>query len=230
MMAVRAVVNYQKLGALILAAVVLYNEYLAYYSAFSQWPDLPQATTTTTHILLVADPQIQGLQDEPAFPLGSVTRWDSDRYLAKTFGWALYYYRPDVIVFLGDLVDEGSRTTSRDLYLDYVYRFHSIYPSHSAGLMIYVGGDNDLGGEGEPVTKEKIDQFREFFPHRTVNKLKGTASSSSDIVALNVLSQQAPNLTAEIPEMSSSEDGGDGKRKHFRIGVAHIPVLPPFDG
>ena len=104
--------------------------------------------------------------------------------------------------------------------MDYVYRFHSIYPTHSAGLMIYVGGDNDIGGEGEPVTKEKISKFREFFPHKTVNKIKGL-SDVVDIVSLNVLSQQAPNLTNEIPEH------GD---KQFRIGVAHIPILPPFDG
>jgi hypothetical protein len=39
--------------------------------------------------------------------LGIITRWDSDRYLSKTFSWAKYAYNPDVVVFLGDLMDEG---------------------------------------------------------------------------------------------------------------------------
>ena len=112
-MAVRAVVNYQKLGAMILVVVVLYNEFFAYYSAFTHWPLAPSGgqdnndAGMSSQMLLVADPQIQGLEDEPSFPFGAVTRWDSDRYLSKTFAWALYYYRIDVIVFLGDLLDEG---------------------------------------------------------------------------------------------------------------------------
>jgi hypothetical protein len=109
--------------------------------------------------------------------------------------------------------------------MDYVYRFHSIYPTHSAGHMIYVGGDNDVGGEGEPVTREKIAKFDEFFPHKTINKIRGLSPTMDvDIVSLNVLTQQTPNLT-EIPEQPQ-----DQGKNHFRIGVAHIPVLPPFDG
>lgn len=109
--------------------------------------------------------------------------------------------------------------------MDYVYRFHSIYPTHSAGLMVYVSGDNDVGGEGEPVTKEKIAKFQEFFPHKTIYRLKeGLSHANAEIVSLNVLTQQAPNLT-EIPELTTT-----GEKQMFRIGVAHIPVLPPFDG
>ena len=102
----RAVVNYRKLGGLVLAAVVLYNEFFGYYSKCSSWPQDP-ASSETLSVLFVADPQIQGLEGEPGFPFGMITRWDSDRFLSKTFGWAMYYYKVDVIVFLGDLVDEG---------------------------------------------------------------------------------------------------------------------------
>jgi len=31
-------------------------------------------------VLLIGDPQIQGYQDEPSFPVGSLARWDIDRY------------------------------------------------------------------------------------------------------------------------------------------------------
>ena len=30
-------------------------------------------------VLLVSDPQLIGIQDELGFPVGTITRWDSDR-------------------------------------------------------------------------------------------------------------------------------------------------------
>ena len=124
----RAVIDYQKLAAMILVAVIFYNEYYAYYSAYASWPYEEEGEVT--NILLVADPQLQGLRDERHF--GSVTRWDADRYLRKTFSWAVSSYSVDAVVFLGDLLDEGSRTSDGEIYDDYVSRFKSIYPDDSA--------------------------------------------------------------------------------------------------
>ena len=56
----------------------------------------------------MADPQLQGVMYESPFPVGPITRWDSDRYLGKTFSWAISAYSPQVVVFLGDLIDEGN--------------------------------------------------------------------------------------------------------------------------
>ncbi|KAK2707386.1 hypothetical protein QYM36_015171 [Artemia franciscana] len=36
-----------------------------------------------------------------------ITRWDSDRYLRSTFQVASNFFKPDIVVFLGDLTDEG---------------------------------------------------------------------------------------------------------------------------
>ena len=127
--AARAVIDYQKLAAMILVAVIFYNEYYAYYSAYASWPH-DEKEGQGASILLVADPQLQGLRDERHF--GSVTRWDADGYLRKTFSWAISAYSVDAVVFLGDLLDEGSRTSDGDVYGDYVSRFKSIYPADSA--------------------------------------------------------------------------------------------------
>ena len=96
--------------------------------------------------------------------LGLITRWDSDRYLSKTFSWAKYAYSPDVVIFLGDLMDEGSESSESD-YVDYVRRFKSIYETKA--LKVYVAGDNDIGGEGsDPLTPEKMERFRKTFPNQ----------------------------------------------------------------
>ena len=85
------------------------------------------------------------------------------RYLAKSFSWAIYAYKPQIIVFLGDLIDEGSECTDEE-FEGYANRFKSIYYNNYA-TKIYVAGDNDIGGEGvDPVTEEKISRFRSHFP------------------------------------------------------------------
>ena len=85
---------------------------------------LDESSEDVLKILLVADPQIQGYLNEGS--TGPIKRWDIDRYLSKTFSWAMYAYDPQLVIFLGDLIDEGSEADQDD-YLDYVTRFKNIY-------------------------------------------------------------------------------------------------------
>lgn len=64
-----------KLAVIILVGVVLYSEFFCYFSAFNGWP----GAVPGKKILLVADPQLQGFNGEVGFPVGTITRWDSDR-------------------------------------------------------------------------------------------------------------------------------------------------------
>ena len=79
-------------------------------------------------------------------------RWDSDKYLQKSFSLAYGYVRPDAVIFLGDLFDEGSVATD-DEFQDYVTRFHKLFPLPKNVKVAYLPGDNDVGGEGR-------DRFR----------------------------------------------------------------------
>ena len=49
-------------------------------------------------------------------------------YLSKTYSHALHHVQPDVVVFLGDLLDEGSKA-SEDEYQSYMQRFSAIFSS-----------------------------------------------------------------------------------------------------
>ena len=124
---------------MVLLVSIIYNEYMAYFSHYASWPKLPvkklyknnheqESTEEILKILFVADPQIQGYLNEGS--TGPIRRWDIDRYLSKTFSWAMYAYDPGVVIFLGDLIDEGSEA-DKDDYLDYVSRFRNIYSLHS---------------------------------------------------------------------------------------------------
>jgi len=206
-------INYTKLCGLILLGTVVYNEYLSYYLSQLSWATLPSDPDLTV-ILLVADPQIQGVQHEPGGLLGGIQRWDSDRFLHKSYKWATGAFSINTIVFLGDLIDEGSEADD-DTFAQYVARFHSIYPAWDH-QMIYIPGDNDIGGEGvDPVTLRKIDRFEEHFgPSSSVY----SASGWVDIVPVSRLSEHGNyNLTQKPAQLSTTK---------VVLAISHVPVLP----
>ena len=88
----------------------------------------------------------------------------SIRYLAKTFSQANKYLKPDWILFLGDIFDEGL-SASDDEFKRYFNRFDSIfqYENHEQKYLV-IPGDNDVGGEyyGDklPILRQR---FRNYF-------------------------------------------------------------------
>lgn len=48
------------------------------------------------------------------------------RYLHHTFGLAYDAYKPDIVAFLGDIIDEGSKATDME-YEAYVWRIKKIF-------------------------------------------------------------------------------------------------------
>jgi len=207
-------VHFSKLCTLILVGTVTYNEFLCYWFHYHSWPKVTPVSEDSTILLLVADPQILGVEHEPSGVYGSIRRWDGDRYLSKAYRWALSAYSPPTVVFLGDLMDEASESDS-DQITEYAERFHSIYPKESARL-IYIPGDNDIGGEGvDRVTQTKIDQFEAHFgPSSPVYH----ARDWLDIVPVSRLTEQGVyNLSGKSEHLSPSK---------ISIAVSHLPVLP----
>ncbi|XP_041364904.1 uncharacterized protein LOC121380170 [Gigantopelta aegis] len=150
----------------IIVLSVITNEYLIYWLQSWRWPTLPVHERNPERemvILLVSDPQIQGYQDESPFPLGMFTRWDIDRFLSRTFSLAFDYSQPDAVVFLGDLMDEGSKATTEE-YQYTLSRFHNIFYPVENSVVIFIPGDNDIGGEGRDYrTPWKMSRYEESF-------------------------------------------------------------------
>ena len=212
-MARRMAVNFTKLCGLILVGTLVYNEYISYYLSQLSWPHLPSDQDLTV-VLLVADSQIQGVKHEPEGVVGSIQRWDSDRFLHKSYKWAVGAYSINSVVFLGDLIDEGSETED-EMYGSYASRFHSIYPAWGH-QMIYIPGDNDIGGEGvDPVTLRKIDRFEEHFgPSSSVYSISGQV----DIVPVSRLTEHGSyNLTQKPSLLTTTK---------VVLAISHVPVLP----
>ncbi|XP_055539796.1 uncharacterized protein LOC129726757 [Wyeomyia smithii] len=150
-----------------LLCLVVYSESLIHIFHSLQWAQIECHTDNCLKVLLVADPQILGntFDTKLYWPLAN---YDSDRHLGITYRRALQHSMPHVICFLGDLMDEGSVATV-DQYEEYFRRFANIFPQPTAHTtMIYIPGDNDIGGEGfEPVKDANVERFRQYFNERS---------------------------------------------------------------
>ncbi|XP_060519626.1 uncharacterized protein LOC132697898 isoform X2 [Cylas formicarius] len=106
---------------------VLYGEYLVYYLNSTKWlPVSCKNQQECVRILFVADPQIIGNWNEVFHPITPFSIYDSDRYLKKTFKYAQAFVKPDVIAFLGDLMDEAHIASDEDFY-SYIRRIFNIF-------------------------------------------------------------------------------------------------------
>lgn len=159
----------------------------------------------------MADPQLLGETFETHF-YSTIAAYDSDNYLRKTFRQAVSHTKPDVVCFLGDLLDEGS-VASDDAYERYVKRFHGVFQTNSNIQKIHIAGDNDIGGEDHDyVTARKLKRFEMGF-----NETDSTVASNR-IRFFNI-----NQMTHAYPEYNETTDGAANKM--INIVLSHISIL-----
>ncbi|XP_063838361.1 metallophosphoesterase 1 [Ostrinia nubilalis] len=159
---------------------------------------------TCTKILFIADPQIQGdLAVSP--PLSYLYNWDSDRYLKSTFAVAVNQFKPDVLVYLGDLMDEGSVSTMAQFH-SYVKRLSGIFEVTYPVVQVWLPGDNDIGGETEPIKQDKVREFEQVFHQPSVITYK------------NISFYKVNGITHTVPKALEEDES------NFKIVVSHYPI------
>lgn len=187
--------------------LTLYNEYIVYIlKPLTTWPEIKCSFSKCIKLLVVADPQILGEINENV-----LSRYDSDRFilieykqiverinfenipflcrfLRNTFSIAFEHVKPDGIIFLGDLTDEGFFADDEQ-FARYYERFKSIFqlkrmtnanipvcifnfsPDLYTSIVndfsfqtVFIPGDNDIGGENNELIKAVVvKRFREYF-------------------------------------------------------------------
>ncbi|XP_058121385.1 uncharacterized protein LOC131294955 [Anopheles ziemanni] len=201
---------------ILLVLLVLYNEVLIYVLQKFKWSNIYCKESGCVRILLVADPQILGKTNNRQFYAG-LANYDSDRYLAWYYEQAVEHVQPDVIIFLGDLMDEG--TDSTELHFEEYYtRFGAIFPTHPTARTIYIPGDNDIGGDGrQPLNPSAKRRFRQYFSERP-------AWVVNDNLTIYNINRITLEMTLKDPRMVDST-GADVSDRYLRIFVSHMPVL-----
>jgi hypothetical protein len=169
--------------------LIFYNEFVVYWISYLNWPQLHKESKfyengalikdlnhRPIRLLLVADPQLIGENDEPWFQ-SWIARWDSDRYLRSSFILASSYTKPDAIIYLGDLFDEGLKSNGEQ-FARYYARFKEIFKLEKMSKVhkikqVFLSGDNDIGGEYAGDRFEQLEErFEKYFgPLNEVFKL-----------------------------------------------------------
>jgi hypothetical protein len=124
-------------------------------------------------------------------------------------------YPSATVVFLGDLLDEGSISSQED-FVEYATRFKSIFPKYRVKDTIYTPGDNDIGGEGnDMVTLAKLDRYnKEFGLQKPVIEV----CPKLDIVPVSRLTEHGfLNITSKLEFLS---------KNRTVVVISHLPVLP----
>ncbi|RVE49212.1 hypothetical protein evm_006104 [Chilo suppressalis] len=185
----------------------LYCEWFVYVIQPQYWQGLgcDGQDAACTKVLFIADPQIQGDLAVPP-PLSYLFNWDSDRYLKATFTVVSKYFQPDILVYMGDLMDEGSISTIPQFH-GYVKRLSSIFNIESPVLQIWLPGDNDIGGENEPVSREKVAEFDKVF------------NQPSTITYSNITFYKVNGMTYTFPKNIQGAD-----ENNINIVVSHYPI------
>lgn len=146
-----------------------------------------------TRILLVADPQILGNREH------LIARFDNDRNLRKSFHSAFVTIQPEYVIFLGDLMDDGSYANDAD-FENYFSRFVRIFQMPNNVIPIFLPGDNDIGGEGsEPVKNEMMNRFKSHFGDHT-----RWSDKNLNFYNMNLISKEIPQPVSNFTTTTSA--------------------------
>ncbi|KAG6886184.1 hypothetical protein C0993_000702 [Termitomyces sp. T159_Od127] len=140
--------------------ITLWYELGVFFRSVSScnWPDAAlglaysDAAHTPAHILLVADPQII---DHRSYPergpfLTYLSRLVVDLNLRKAW-WAAVRKQPDVVIFLGDMMDGGRLDMTDDEYEGYYQRFKDIFRLPLGIPTYFIPGNHDIGLRTSPL-------------------------------------------------------------------------------
>lgn len=137
--------------------------------------ELPQ-----TNILIVADPQLIDYHTYPgrSMPLMKLSQLTVDNYIYKNYRALLKNLQPNIVVFLGDLLDNGRNPESADYYQSQFLRFADLFVKtayehrgkrNKDGIQIItnVPGNHDIG-YGQGITAESVERFESHFGKRNL--------------------------------------------------------------
>ena len=121
---------------------LLYCEYVHYYVVISKckWPNLENSNNNSElHVLAIADTHLLGRRNGHWFD-----KLRREWQMHRSFQTTLDIFGADVVIFLGDLFDEGKWCSSEE-FTEYVRRFNSLFYVNPKTELLIVSGNHDMG-------------------------------------------------------------------------------------
>ncbi|KAF9230698.1 Metallo-dependent phosphatase-like protein, partial [Melanogaster broomeanus] len=180
------------------------------------WPDTRQPhipDSRIVRILVIADPQIINRHSYPERGplLSALSQIMVDLNLRKSWNSAFLRLQPDVVVVLGDMMDNGRASMSDSDYEAYYARYRSIFSMGDAPVpTYYIPGNHDVGLGYATWSLEAGARYASHFGPRNYRRTIGNHT----LVFID-----APGLVEEDMSRARRGHGYDGWS-----GDAHGPV------
>ncbi|VEU21909.1 DEKNAAC102937 [Brettanomyces naardenensis] len=179
-------------------------------------------------MLLVADPQLIDNHTYPTYNHFAlkVSKFTVDNYIYKNYWELVNHLKPDAIVFLGDLLDNGRE--SSDKYYEHEFdRFNKIFRpketrERNIDVIMNVPGNHDIGF-GSSVISHSVDRFKDHFgqPNQIITKY------NHDLISIDTISLSDTKYETIAAEskvfLKTLQEPGELKRP--RIIFDHVPFF-----
>lgn len=228
---------------LILAFSIIWCELGHYYFVFffncSGWPGLNDATTHSDHnmtkMMIITDTHIMG-------PIKSMKldKLRREWQMKQSFRISNNLYKPDVIIFMGDLLDEGSFSSEKDFNKACDEFDRIFYVDNNIQMKIIIPGNHDIGFHDHMkhfpfLIGRFIDRFNttpliELVQEPRLMHLNLVVSNSmsfyNDTCPFCDSSKQALN---QLGSYMRSREAADPDNFASPIFLGHIPLYRPND-
>ncbi|XP_003739778.1 metallophosphoesterase 1 [Galendromus occidentalis] len=149
--------------------VVFFCEVVIYYLVLLQctWPLLDNASKDAgifsgrvndypLKVMMIADTHLLG-----PFKGHWFDKLRREWQMSRTYATAMTLHQPDVIVFLGDIFDEGQWMDNMQFNKDF-QRFQTLFPKPKKSTLIVTAGNHDVGFHYK-MTKSLLSRFQRLF-------------------------------------------------------------------
>ncbi|KAI0373402.1 hypothetical protein BV20DRAFT_962538 [Pilatotrama ljubarskyi] len=148
---------------LLCSSLVFWYELGSFYHALRScsWPDTPlrthHALDPPTHVLLVADPHVRHSSTSSRVGFSPARQFLLDLAIKRNWHFASRT-RPDVVLFLGDILASWRLVRSDKEYERNLDKFRRIFHLDPGVTSFYVPGNNDVGLNIEPAAARQARQ------------------------------------------------------------------------
>lgn len=214
-------------------AAILWCEYGYYYYVFlvscPGWP-IRSNDANMTKIMVISDTHIMGRRK--SYRIDKLRRHSE---MAQSFAISNYIFEPEVIMFLGDILDEGS-TAPNVHFEEEIQEFNRIFP-HNPMVQdrIIIAGNHDVGYHDRMVMiPYALDRFRsKLLCTGHVNIIPAKENRNLNIIVTNSMSfyndscefcAHSKAISNQLSEHLEQQKRKDPEQFASPILLTHIPL------
>jgi hypothetical protein len=180
---------------------------------------------SATNGIVIADPQ---LTDAYSYKQSGILLWltefYSDIYMLRNFKRIYKSFRPDFILFVGDLMDGGREWNDKQFDQELI-RFKKIFHINEDVLTLGVAGNHDVGFGKTIITTAHARFLNTFGSVNTLTVVANHTIIALDTIGLSGLPESEAFMTA-TSFLQSLKDIDLGPVEK-RILISHVPIWRP---